>query len=179
MFCSFLINYGYKLFWVPNWFCIFYFCCRLLAPCGPWKLCAHDECQYLKGSSHFFEWFLSELYFYLKINTTIFKTLLDYVWFVKGKVKFAQLCLTLGKTMDYRVHGILQARILEWVTFPFFRGSSQPRDQTRVPRIAGRFFISWDIREAPCLVYTCLYLVTMSLTIHTEMFNLRSRIAKM
>ena len=33
---------------------------------------------------------------------------------------------------DYRVHGILQARILEWVAFPFSRGSSQPRDQTQV-----------------------------------------------
>ena len=32
--------------------------------------------------------------------------------------------------MDYTVHGILQARILEWVVFPFSRGSSQPRNQT-------------------------------------------------
>ena len=38
--------------------------------------------------------------------------------------------------MDYIVHRILQARILEWVAFPFFRGSSQPRDQTQVSRIA-------------------------------------------
>ena len=34
--------------------------------------------------------------------------------------------------MDYAVHRIFQARILEWVAFPFFRGSSQPRDQTQV-----------------------------------------------
>ena len=34
--------------------------------------------------------------------------------------------------MDCTVHGILQARILEWVAFPFSRGSSQPRDQVRV-----------------------------------------------
>ena len=39
------------------------------------------------------------------------------------------------------VHGILQARILEWVAVPFSRGSSQPRDQTQVSRIAGGFFI--------------------------------------
>ena len=45
--------------------------------------------------------------------------------------------------MDYRVHGILQARILEWVAFPFSRGSSQPRDRTQVYYIAGRFFTSW------------------------------------
>ena len=39
--------------------------------------------------------------------------------------------------------GILQARILEWVAFPFSRGSSQPRDLTQVSHIAGRFFTSW------------------------------------
>ena len=38
------------------------------------------------------------------------------------------------------VHGILQARILEWVAMPSSRGSSQPRDRTQVSRIAGRFF---------------------------------------
>ena len=47
---------------------------------------------------------------------------------VQVKVKVAQSCLTLCDTMDYTVHGILQARILEWVAVPFFRGSSQPRD---------------------------------------------------
>ena len=46
------------------------------------------------------------------------------------------------------VHGILQARILEWVAFPFSKGSSQPRNWTQVPRIAGRFFTSWATREA-------------------------------
>ena len=42
-------------------------------------------------------------------------------------VKVAQSCLTLWKSMAYTVHGILQARILEWLAFPFSRGSSQPR----------------------------------------------------
>ena len=42
--------------------------------------------------------------------------------------------------MDYTVHGILQARILEWVAFPFSRRSSQPKDQIQVSRIADRFF---------------------------------------
>ena len=50
--------------------------------------------------------------------------------------------------MDYTIHGILQARILEWVAFPFSRGSSQPRGQIQVSLIAGRFFISWATREA-------------------------------
>ena len=46
--------------------------------------------------------------------------------------------------MDYIVHGILQARILEWVAFPFSRESFQPRDQTQVSHIAsgGGLFIS-------------------------------------
>ena len=43
----------------------------------------------------------------------------------------------------------LQARVLEWVAFPFSRGSSQPRDRIRVSFIEGRFFNNWDIREAP------------------------------
>ena len=54
------------------------------------------------------------------------------------KVKVIQLCLTLCDPMDYTVHGILQVRILEWVAFPFSRGSSHPRDQTQVSRIAGK-----------------------------------------
>ena len=64
------------------------------------------------------------------------------------KVKVAQLCWTICNPMDYTVHGILQARILEWVAFPFSRGSSQPRDQTQVSHIAGRFFTSWATRES-------------------------------
>ena len=50
--------------------------------------------------------------------------------------------------MGYTVHGILQAGILEWVGVPFSRGPSQPRDQTQVFRIAGRFFTSWATRKA-------------------------------
>ena len=58
------------------------------------------------------------------------------------KVKVTQLCQTLCDPMDYTIHGILQARILEWVVFPFSRGSSQPKDQTQVSCIAGRFLTS-------------------------------------
>ena len=45
------------------------------------------------------------------------------------------------------IHGTLQARILGFVPFPFSKGSSQPRDQTQVSHIAGRFFTSWATRE--------------------------------
>ena len=63
-----------------------------------------------------------------------------------------QSCLTLCNPMDYRLsgssfHGILQARILEWVAISFSRGSSQPRDRTPVSRIAGRRFTMWATRE--------------------------------
>ena len=58
------------------------------------------------------------------------------------KVKVAQSCPTLCDPMDYTVHGILQARVLEWVAFAFSRGPSQPRDRTQVSRIAGGFFTS-------------------------------------
>ena len=51
------------------------------------------------------------------------------------KVKVAQLCPTLWDPMDYTIHGILQARILEWVAFPFSRGCSQPRDRPRFPTL--------------------------------------------
>ena len=50
--------------------------------------------------------------------------------------------------MDYTVHEILQARTLAWVNVPFSRESSQPRDRTQVPHIAGGFFTSWATREA-------------------------------
>ena len=43
-------------------------------------------------------------------------------------VIIAQLCLTLCDPMEYTVHGVRQARILEWVALPFSRGSSQSRD---------------------------------------------------
>ena len=60
----------------------------------------------------------------------------------------AQSCLALCNPRDcsppgFSVHGILQARILEWIAIPFSRGSSRPRDWTLVSRIAGRFFTKW------------------------------------
>ena len=66
----------------------------------------------------------------------------------RGEVKVMQACLTLYNPMDYTVHGILQARILEWVAFAFSRTYSQPRDRTQVSHTAGGFFTSWTSREA-------------------------------
>ena len=52
-------------------------------------------------------------------------------------------------SMGFSVHGILQTRILECVAMPSSRGSSQPRDWTRVSSIAGGFFTDWTTREPP------------------------------
>ena len=59
-------------------------------------------------------------------------------------MKDAQSCLTLCNTMEYTVHGILKARILEWVAATFSRGSSKPRAQ----HIAGGVFTIRVTREA-------------------------------
>ena len=64
------------------------------------------------------------------------------------KVKVAQLCATLFNPTDYSlpgypIHGIFQARVLEWVAISFSRASSQPGDRTRVSHIAGRRFNLW------------------------------------
>ena len=48
----------------------------------------------------------------------------------------------------HSIHGVLQARILEWVAISFSRGSSQPRNRTHISRIAGRRFNLWATREA-------------------------------
>ena len=69
------------------------------------------------------------------------------------KVKVTQSCPTLCDPMDCIVYGILQSRILV-LDFPFSRGSSQPKDQTQVSCIVGRFFTSRTTREAQLYVYS-------------------------
>ena len=77
--------------------------------------------------------------------------------------------VSLCDPMDHTVHGILQARILEWVAFPFSRGSSQPRGQTQVSCIAGGFFTSRATREAQTVhlklvnmvICVCVYSTTI------------------
>ena len=64
---------------------------------------------------------------------------------LESESEVAQSCPTLCDPMDCSlpsssVHGIFQARVLEWVAIAFSRGSSQPRDQTLVSHIAGRCF---------------------------------------
>ena len=71
----------------------------------------------------------------------------------KKESEVAQSCPILCDPMDYdlpssSVHGILQARVLEWVAISFSRGSSWPRDWTWVSHILGRCFTIWATREA-------------------------------
>ena len=62
-----------------------------------------------------------------------------------SEVQVAQLCLTLCDPMNYTVHGILQARVLKSVAYPFSRGSSQRKNRTRVSCITGGLFTNWAI----------------------------------
>ena len=71
---------------------------------------------------------------------------------VKSESEVAQSCPTLCDPMDCSlsgsVHGIFQARVLEWIAISFSRGSSRPRNRTRVCCIAGRRFTIWATRGA-------------------------------
>ena len=78
---------------------------------------------------------------------------------MRKEVLVAELCLTLWDPIDCSppgssVHGVLQARTLEWVAIPFSRGSSWPRDQTQVSCTAGRFLTLWSTRKAQGTLHT-------------------------
>ena len=66
----------------------------------------------------------------------------------RKQVKVAQSCLTLCDPMDYTVHEILQASILEWVAFPFSRGLPNPGMEPRSPALQADSLPA-DPREAP------------------------------
>ena len=76
-------------------------------------------------------------------------------------VLVTQSCPALCDLMDCSppgssVHGTLQARILEWITISFSRGSSRPRDRTLVSCTAGIFFTAWVTREAIVYIIACI-----------------------
>ena len=78
----------------------------------------------------------------LPVNIGFFTTSAPWEAHVVHVKRKSACCVPLCDPMDSTVYGILQARILEWVAFPFSKGSSQPRDRTQVSHIAGRFFTS-------------------------------------
>ena len=73
----------------------------------------------------------------------------DSVKKVKVKVKSLSPVRLFGIPWTAAYHGILQARILEWIASSFSRGSSWSRDRTQIPRNAGRCFNLWATRERP------------------------------
>ena len=91
--------------------------------------------------------------FYLSIAFKCSKCPLNIEWVSE----VTQSCPTLWDPIDCSlpgssVHGIFQARVLEWVAISFSRGSSWSRDRTQVSRIGGRCFTDWATREA---LHTC------------------------
>ena len=97
-------------------------------------------------------WWWSHVFLYLnkpmECTTASMNPNVNYGLWVIVRVKSLKLCPTVCNPMDCSlsgpsVHGILQARILEWVAISFSRGSSRPRDQTCVSHIAGRRFNLW------------------------------------
>ena len=88
--------------------------------------------------------------------------------------KSLQSCPTLCDPMDcslpgFSIHGILQARTLEWVAISFSRASSRPRDRTRVSLIGGRRFNLWATREAPDKIPTTFgYLLKVASSLLTN-----------
>ena len=71
----------------------------------------------------------------------------NFLFFFKLQKSESESCSVMFNSLW--VHGILQERILDWVAFPFSRGSSQPGGQTQVSHIAGGFFTKWAIKKAP------------------------------
>ena len=101
--------------------------------------------EIVKSSSSLFPDFKWKIMLAVRLSQLPF---ISFKTFSSNEVKVTQSCPTLFDPMVYTVHEIFQIRILELVAFPFSRESSQPRDQTQVSSIEGRFFISWATREA-------------------------------
>ena len=91
-----------------------------------------------------------------------------------------QPCPTLWDPLDCSppsssVHGIFQARILEWIAISSSKGSSQPRDQTCVSCITGGFFTCWAIRKAQNKIIVWLLRITISIGAVNMIFHLKRR----
>ena len=108
-----------------------------------WQAICCPESLIVKWNFHN-EWWLWALFHTLG-SLAVF--LCDVKW-----SEVAQWCPTLCNPMDYSllgssVHGIFQARVLEWVAISFSRGSSWPRDRTQVSHTVGRRYTIWATRE--------------------------------
>ena len=94
---------------------------------------------------------------------------------MKSESEVTQSCPTFCDPMDYSqpdssIHGILQARILEWIAISFSRGSSRPRDRTLVSRIEGRCFNLWAYRMILLLSHQCYCILKMCWKVMDNVF---------
>ena len=133
------------------------------------RICPLQQIHEPQLLGYFFTMTLILYWIFLTLQLDIVILYVQYCLYIcpwKVKVKVAQLCLTVCDPTDYTVHGILQVRILEWVAFSFAKGSSQPGNQTGVSCIAGRFFTSLALREAPYfpIVFTCILIIPFCLS---------------
>ena len=118
----------------------------------PWSFCQNSVDSKYNGLFLDYQFCSTDLCLHLCQYHTVLITAV--LWW--GEVRWgevAQSCLTLCDPMDcnllgFSIHGILQARVLEWIAISFSRGSSWHRDRTRVSRIGGRRFNLWATREA-------------------------------
>ena len=105
------------------------------------------------------EWLKWSLHAHLVINlANIYgdPTILD-SWDIFSSEKWKSLDGVQLFVTPWTVHGILQARILEWVAFPFSRGSSQPRDWTQVSHIAGGILYQLSHKRSPRILEWVAY----------------------
>ena len=131
---------------------------HLVLMCFPWWLLMLSTFPMLTG--HLNTWsLLKKIIGLLKKKGCLFfildKSMDSIQW-----VMCAQSCLTLWlcRQPAFSVHGIFQARILQWVAISSSRGSSWPRDQTWVSCTAGRLFTIWATRKAlPSLKYSSYF----------------------
>ena len=105
---------------------------------------------FLLGSRHFKKYiWLGFIFPFWSLSLSLFFSCISRIDYVCVSHSVGSLCNPMGYSPPgSSVHGILQARILEWVAISFSRGSSQPREWTRVSCIAHRCFTIWATREA-------------------------------
>ena len=107
------------------------------------------------SSALWFHWLI------LNLRSSLLSTMI-FTW---SEMKVAQLFPSFCEPMDCIVHGILQARIVEWVAFPFSRGSSQPRDQTQAS-LAAALQVDSLPAEPPGKTFNCVGWAIYLLTVH-------------
>ena len=149
----------FKKIFILVWLCrVLADACRIFN-CGMWTLsCSMWNLGIKPGAPALGVWSLShwatrKVPLFLLPDSKDLQLILEH-----SKVKVAQLCLIVCNPMDYTVHGILQAWILEWVPFTFSRGSSQLRDWTQVSHIAGGSFYQLSLKGHPRILEWVAYL---------------------